>query len=222
MSPKESQTDVLIVGAGPVGLSLAIMLAQMGINFRIIGNIVLSSVLTKIEKRTESTPYSRAFAIQSRTLEVFRQLGVLEATSTKGRIGNLGFQTFYRGKPLFDVNLPPSSSSCPYLVGLEQSETELILSTRLSEFGVEVEKGTALESFVFSEGRGEAESALVSNLETQEKQIISFKYVVGCDGGHSVSRKLAGIPFSGEKVNIGLALCDATVETDLGSNRFGK
>ncbi|KAJ9081385.1 hypothetical protein DSO57_1015092 [Entomophthora muscae] len=198
MSIKESRTDVLIVGAGPVGLSLAIMLAQMKHLFACIYDLNLG------RKR------------------FFRQLGVLEAITQKGRTANIGFGAFYQGEHLYDVSLPLSNSSCPYYVGLEQSETELILTARLKELGVEIEKGIVLESFVFKKDQQVAESALVSSVEDKEKERISFIYVVGCDGGHSLTRNLAGISFSGENVNIGLTLCDVVVKTNLKKIPSGK
>ncbi|KAI0244095.1 hypothetical protein L0F63_002088 [Massospora cicadina] len=125
-----------------------------------------------IDKRTEATFYSRAFIIHSRTQEIFQQLGVLNTISSKGRVDTLRVQLYYNGKALSEFGFPPSESSCPYTVGLVQSETEKVLLERLAELGFEVEKGIELRSLNFNNGQVEAKSALVSSLADGAQETI--------------------------------------------------
>lgn len=178
-------TDTIIVGAGPTGLTLAIELARRSIAFRIIDSA--------------TTPFagSRGKGIQPRTLEVFHDLGVVE------RILNTGMPY-----PVMCVHLGPLSvrlgplggrhpatEAIPYpnLWLVPQNLAEAILRERLAELGGQVEFGTAFES-VAQEAR-----RVTVRLSTGES--LSAKYLVGCDGGHSAVRKAVGLELKGDALS---------------------
>ncbi|KAI9295863.1 FAD-binding monooxygenase [Neoconidiobolus thromboides FSU 785] len=204
----ESEVDVLIAGAGPVGLVMANLLARDNISFKII------------EKKTEIYPYSRAFAIHSRTQEIFDQLEVIDTIKKEGKSGPFYSHIYKNGEKIFELKLPLSHSPHPTVVGLIQSETERILAEKVIEVGHEVHNGVELEQLEWNDEKKVFESAIVKHLKDSKKERIKFKYVIGCDGARSVVRKIANIKFTGESVNIQLTCIDAMVNTDFTQEPF--
>ncbi|MDT7803080.1 MAG: hypothetical protein QOI78_6513 [Actinomycetota bacterium] len=174
-------TTVLIAGAGPTGLTLGIELARRDVAVRII------------DKAETYFMGSRGDGLQPRTLEVFEDLGVLDAVLAAGAAPvpmkiHLGGEVVGE-RTMFDpVEATPSK---PYPTGwfLGQSQTEGILRGRLAEFGVRVELATALTGF---EQDDEGVTATLSTGET-----VRAAYLVGADGGKSFVRKALGIAFEG-------------------------
>ncbi|MEV0292326.1 FAD-dependent monooxygenase [Nocardia sp. NPDC050710] len=179
------ETDqVLIVGAGPTGLTLAIDLARQGIPVRII------------DKADEFFAGSRGDGIQPRTLEVFDDLGVLDAihaASTQTPVMRAYFGgEFVAERRMAEPVEPTPAIPYPNLRVLGQSRTEAILRDRLAEFGVRVELGTALAAF--EQDATGVTATLVDNAGTET---VRAAYLVGADGGRSTVRKTLGIPFEG-------------------------
>jgi 2-polyprenyl-6-methoxyphenol hydroxylase-like FAD-dependent oxidoreductase len=179
-------TNVLIVGAGPTGLMLACELARRGVSFRLI------------EAAPGPQPGSRGKGIQPRTLEVFGELGIVDRVIANGQLampirstGPDGQVTVGGGEPEGLRDRP----DIPYPTSLITPEwrIEEALRLRLAEFGGVVEFDTALSSF---EQSGESVSAVIVRGDVAETVVASW--LVGCDGGHSVVRKQAGIAFVGE------------------------
>jgi 2-polyprenyl-6-methoxyphenol hydroxylase-like FAD-dependent oxidoreductase len=179
------ETGILIVGAGPTGLTLALDLARRGISFRLV--------------EAAATPFagSRGKGIQPRTLEIFDDLGVIDAILAAGalypkfrahvgpfslRIGSLG-------------SSKPPSVSVPYpnLWMVPQARTEAILRERLCELGGQVEFGRALVTFT------QDDHGVDATLSTGET--VRANFMVGCDGGHSTVRKVLGVTFEGEAID---------------------
>ncbi len=189
--------DVLVVGAGPTGLSLAAQLAAFGVAPRII------------DRGHDRVHESRALAIQPRTLEVLAGLGVTGEMVAHGN-PSVQLRMHVRGRelavPLFDLGL--DDTAYPFLLFLSQAETERILQERLSEAGVEVERGVELVDLV------DAPDAFAATLRHRggREEIVSARYVVGCDGGHSTVRRAAGIAFTGSSYPQTFVLAD--VEAD--------
>jgi 2-polyprenyl-6-methoxyphenol hydroxylase-like FAD-dependent oxidoreductase len=172
---------VLIAGAGPTGLTLAIELARRDLPVRVI------------DKADEFFQGSRGDGLQPRTLEVFEDLGVLEEVLAQG-IPAPVLKIFIGGKPAGERRmgeLVDPTPDRPYPNGymLGQSRTEAILRKRLEDFGVTVELSTALVGFTQYDDRVVAE---LSSGETVEAD-----YLVGADGGKSIVRKQLGIAFEG-------------------------
>ncbi|MBF6414443.1 FAD-dependent monooxygenase [Nocardia cyriacigeorgica] len=175
---------VLIAGAGPTGLTLAIDLARRGIPVRLI------------DRAEQFSAGSRGDGIQPRTLEVFDDLGVLDAIHAAGAPAPV-MRAYLDGEFVGERRMSEPAEptpAIPYPNGwmLGQSRTEAILRERLAEFGVGVELGTALESF---DQDGDGVTALVSRHGTRET--VRAAYLVGADGGASTVRKRLGIAFEG-------------------------
>jgi len=179
MSPQ-----VLIAGSGPTGLTLAIDLARRGVGVRIV------------ERATEFFAGSRGDGIQPRTLEVFEDLGVLDAVHAAGapqalmRIhidGNLVTE-----RRMSDPREPTPAVPYPNPWVLGQSDTETILRKRLAGLGVEVQLSTALVTF------SQDADGVIATLEGPGgTEMVRADYLVGADGGRSTVRKTLGIAFEG-------------------------
>lgn len=173
--------DVIIVGAGPTGLTLGIDLARRGLDVRVV------------DKATEFFAGSRGDGLQPRTLEVFEDLGVLERVFEQGR--SLPTMRVYLDGAFVTerrmAELLQATPDVPYPNAwvLGQSQTEAILRDRLAEFGVRVELGTELVGF------DQDSAGVIAHLSTGET--VRASYLVGADGGRSTVRKTLGIAFKG-------------------------
>lgn len=178
-------THVLIAGAGPTGLTLAIELARRGIRFRIV------------DAARGPSQSSRGKGVQPRTLEVFEDLGVLAAVQASGGLYppfrvHVGPFSFPAGR-INRVLAPSSSVPFPNLWLLPQWRTEEILRARLEQFPHRVEFGTTLTTFEQDSGGVTATIATVAGTER-----VHADYLIGCDGGHSRVRKSLGVRFEEE------------------------
>ncbi|MEV0335409.1 FAD-dependent monooxygenase [Nocardia sp. NPDC050717] len=176
--------QVLVAGAGPTGLTLAIDLLRRGIGVRVIDRA--------------ASPFhgSRGDGIQPRTLEVFDDLGVLEAVFAAGRdlpVMRAYFAGEFAGERRMADPVAPTPA-VPYPNGwvLGQSDTEAILRARLTALGGRVEFGTALVD-VTQDDIGV--TAVLARGES--RQTVRASYLVGADGGASTVRKRLGIAFEG-------------------------
>ncbi|HJT69508.1 MAG TPA: FAD-dependent monooxygenase [Terriglobales bacterium] len=179
------ESNVLIVGAGPTGLTLAIELARRSIGFRLID--------------AAKAPFdgSRGKGVQPRTLEIFRDLGILEKILNTGmpypglrvHLGPLAL----RLGPLGGRHQATEAIPYPNLWLVPQNRTEAILRERLAELGGQVEFGTAFETVEQDEQWATVRLSTGESLRT--------KYLVGCDGGHSGVRKTTGLALKGEKLS---------------------
>ncbi|HEY2665107.1 MAG TPA: FAD-dependent monooxygenase [Candidatus Binataceae bacterium] len=174
-------TPILIAGAGPTGLTLALDLARRGISFRLI--------------EAAATPFegSRGKGIQPRTLEIFDDLGVIDAILAAGAVypkfrTHLGSFSLRAGS-LASFKQPTESVPYPNLWMVSQARTEAILRERLRALGGEVEFGKALGTFK------QNEHEVCATLSTGET--VRADFLVGADGGHSMVRKALGLRFEG-------------------------
>ncbi len=177
------KTDVVIVGAGPTGLSLACQFIRYGVDFVIV------------EKNEGVTPYSKAIGVQARTLEIYEQLGLAERATTEGAITGK-VRMLEGGEVLGEVNLSnigEGLSAYPYMLLLEQSKNERLLYEYLQSHGQEVLWKTELEGFSQTETNVTAQVKNASGAS----QIIEAKYLVGCDGPKSPVRHALGLSFEG-------------------------
>ena len=130
-------TDVLIVGAGPTGLVLALWLTRLGVRVRIV------------DKTAEPGTTSRALAVQARTLELYRQIGLADAVVARGR-KMTAINLWTAGKQVAHVvfgDMGADLSPFPYALIYPQDEHERLLIDRLAEAGVKVERQTELVAF---------------------------------------------------------------------------
>ncbi|MFJ3217513.1 FAD-dependent oxidoreductase [Kitasatospora sp. NPDC086801] len=183
-------TDVLVVGAGPVGLTLAVGLARAGVDCRII----------------ERDPAFRdrgvrGKGINPRTLEVFDDLGVAGEILARGDL-NLRIHSYQGSRLVQEVDPAPANAPTPDrpyrgLLMLAQHHTEAVLRDRLADYGVTVELDTELLDYA-QDGDGALATVRRGEHAGAAPERIAARYLVGCDGGRSTVRKLAGIPFLGE------------------------
>jgi 2-polyprenyl-6-methoxyphenol hydroxylase-like FAD-dependent oxidoreductase len=132
---------------------------------------------------------SRALAIQPRTLEVLAGLGVTDELIASGSRA-VQLRMHVPGRvltvPMFDLGL--DDSAYPFLLFLSQAETERVLGEHVAAAGVPVERGVELT------GLSNAAGAAPATLRHRgREEVVSARYVAGCDGGHSTVRCLAGI-----------------------------
>ncbi|KAI1820864.1 FAD binding domain-containing protein [Xylaria intraflava] len=204
-SKMQTHTDVLIIGAGPTGLSMALELAIQGISFRIIN------------KDPERSTLSRALAIQPRTLEILnrhhRTSNVEELIATGMR--SLKSSICVSGNKLADIDinaLQSPGTKFRHIVFVPQHETESWLETILAKYGVQVEMGVEAKSITQDT---DGVSVAVSTKDGAEEEIRA-KFVVGADGAHSVVRHAAkNLTFDGDAYPQEFALADAYMETQL-------
>ena len=128
MSTTPQNPDVVIVGAGPVGLVAACELARRGVTFRII------------DKRAEPTDESRAIAIHSRSLDMFDRMGIVDDLVATG-VKSTSMRMLSSGNQLFQVTFGGVDSAFPFSLLTAQTETERVLTERLEQLGVTVDRG---------------------------------------------------------------------------------
>ncbi|VTP63554.1 Pentachlorophenol 4-monooxygenase [Serratia rubidaea] len=129
--PHAEHPQVLIVGAGPVGLTLAILLKQYGVPLRII------------EKNAGPSTSTKAMAIHSRTLEVFRELGIADRAVAQG-FAIKAFSIQANQRRIINYNFSLLEAAWPMLLSLPQPDAEKLMLQRLEALGVNVEWNTTL------------------------------------------------------------------------------
>lgn len=188
--------DVLIVGAGPTGLMLGILLKRMGLTFRII------------DQNDGPAKESRALGIQARTLELFHSIGIVDEFLKKGMKAR-GAKIHLNGKEKVSLNIEDmerADTLFPYLFLLSQHDTEEILLRNLKQ---EVERETKLKSFVDFGDHVECELEGDFGFD-----VTRARYLCGCDGAHSMVRKKLGIEFKGDSYESQFIMADTKVEWD--------
>ena len=183
MQTSSTNTDVLIAGAGPTGLVLALWLTRCGVRVRII------------DKTPEPATTSRAIAVQARTLELYRQIGLADDVVDRGRRAsavNLWVSGRRVARAVFG-DMGAGISPYPYALIFSQDEHERLLIARLSEIGVEIERRTELVDFEVEGDR------VLARLKGRDGAVTrcAAAYLAGCDGAHSVVRETLNIGFTG-------------------------
>ncbi len=186
--------DVLIVGAGPVGLFLANECARRGLQYRII------------ETRSTQSEHSKALAIFPRTLEIFDMAGVSDPFLEKAnRVTWVTIVSHER--TLANMHFAPEETPYPFVAMVPQDVTENLLLEQLRRRGGDVEYETTFVSAT------EEDEAVKVTLERKGGRItLRARFVVGCDGAHSAVRHLLNLPFEGAEYEDSYILAD--VETN--------
>ncbi|WP_410586101.1 FAD-dependent oxidoreductase [Amycolatopsis sp. lyj-23] len=193
-------TTVLVVGAGPTGLTLAVELARSGVPFRLI------------DAEPGPRPGSRGKGVQPRTLEIFEDLGIAGRVLANGRQAMPMNSTAPDGRVTRGGAIPESLANrpdIPYAASLitPQWRVEEALRLRLEELGGFVEFGTTLVGFTQT-GDGVTAEVVTDGTATT----VAARWLVGADGGHSVVRKQTGVAFDGEtREDVRMVLADLPV-----------
>lgn len=190
-----SDSPLLIVGAGPTGLSLALFLNNLGLSCRII------------EKNKRVNSLSRALCIQPRTLEIFEMLGIEEKFLSSGHKVH-GVQLWTDGRCAAKVSYREIPTSYPYLLVIPQSEIEQILEAELKKRKIKVERGKELISLHAS---GDRPIAVIQ--EDDEQEELQPPFIIGCDGAHSTVRHQCGFSFDGKQYPETFSLGDVHVQS---------
>lgn len=193
----EPGCEVLIVGAGPTGLSAAIALAHRGVRCRLI------------DAAEAPNPHSRALIVHARTLELLGFWGIASTLIRRGS-PSLRLETWVAKKPAVQVNIPDlgiTDSPYPLLLSVSQAETEAVLAAHARRLGVVASRPCRLVGFTQDPEGVSAEVQSPSGSET-----VRCRYLVGADGAHSVVRKVLGLSFEGGRYAQDFVVADVEVE----------
>lgn len=187
--------DVLVVGAGPTGMTLAIQLLSRGVSTRLI------------DQDPGVPKLSRAIGIQPRTMETLDMMGLADRLLT---IGHRSLRTglYVGGRRRAGIDLTYADSEYAFILHLPQNRTEEVLRSRLADLGGKVESGVELLGFVQD---ADAVKAILKDAEGREVQV-SASYLVGCDGSHSAVRHVLGVPFEGQPYPFDWLLADTELD----------
>ena len=177
-----TDTDVLIAGAGPTGLVLALWLQRLGVRVRIV------------DKAAEPGTTSRALVVHARTLELYHQIGIAEAVAAQS-LRFVAINLWVRGSKrarVFLGDMGAGVSPYPYILIFPQDQHERFLIERLREQGVEIDRPTELAGF---EERGNRVAVKLKRADGSD-ETCEAAFLAGCDGAHSAVRDAlhAGFP----------------------------
>ncbi|MEO3405131.1 FAD-dependent monooxygenase [Mucilaginibacter sp. CAU 1740] len=202
MTITQQHTDVVIVGAGPSGLMMAAQLLRYGVQPLII------------DSRHGPTSHSKALAVQARSLEIYRQMGIVDKVLTEGKQAD-GAKFNQEGNEVAELtlaNVGEGQTPYPFIQMYPQSKNERLLLDFLTFNCCPVYWDTSLVSL--RQNKNEV------NLQLQnggEPQNITCKWLIGADGAHSTVRKQFGIPFNGDTYPHQFYLADIKIGNKLGN-----
>lgn len=189
-----SHTDVLVVGAGPVGLAVGVALAGNGVD------------VTVVDRQAEGANTSRAAVIHARTLEVLERVGVAERLTGLG-IHATRFTIKDRDRTLMPVRFDRLPTRYAYTLMVPQNVTEQVLLDRLVEVGGHVHRPYA------AVGLNQDQDGVEVTMDSGD--VVRARYVVAADGMHSTVRDLAGLGYQGEDLPLSFSLADVHIEGGL-------
>jgi 2-polyprenyl-6-methoxyphenol hydroxylase-like FAD-dependent oxidoreductase len=194
---------VLVVGAGPTGLTLAIELARRGIETQII------------DASAELHGDTRALGVQPRTLELFEKIGIAAAAVDRG-LPVAAFSVFSENKQIVHVDMSNIDTPFPFTLMLPQHQTESLLAARLADFGVEVQRSVELRSLT------QHPDSVEATLRHADGAVESIEaaWLVGCDGARSTVRSQLGVPFAGTAFEENFAVADLRMDWSLPHDQF--
>jgi len=194
-----TMTDVLIVGAGPTGLTLGAVLTKRGV------------AATVVDAQPAGENTSRACAVASRTLEVLERIDVSQQLVAQG-LHNPRFSMRDRDRVLIPIDFSSLPTSYPYTLTISQADTERVLLDRLTQLGGEVVRPRTLT------GLTQDDESVVATFDNGDP--ITARYVVGADGMHSAVRAQAHIGFRGHEYPESFALADVRLRGSAPANEI--
>jgi 2-polyprenyl-6-methoxyphenol hydroxylase-like FAD-dependent oxidoreductase len=188
-------SSILIIGAGPTGMTAAIELKRAGFDVRII------------DKSDQMAQHSQALVVQARTLEQFQRYGIADEAIARGRKLH-GAQFFSDGKQILSVDFDELASRYPFALFLPQSETEAVLNAHMEQLGVKTERRVELESLI----QDDRSVRVALRHPDGNREELRVRWVLGCDGAHSSVREKTGTPFEGGGVGLSFFLGDLVLD----------
>jgi 2-polyprenyl-6-methoxyphenol hydroxylase-like FAD-dependent oxidoreductase len=191
------ELDVLVVGAGPTGLSLALDLHRWGLRCRVV------------DKEIEPPPWSKAQLVHARTLEIFESLGVAGDVRPCGKpLHGFNFYEAPSLKRIAHVTFGSVDSQAGAFLSISQRDTELCLAKAYARAGGKIERPVRLESFT------QDENGVTAKLVHPDGRIeeVRAAYIVGCDGAHSTVRDAIGLAFEGSTYEQRLIQADVRID----------
>ena len=198
MKTLPASTDVVIVGAGPTGLSLACVLAAEGISFVLVDQLA------------EGANTSRAAVVHARTLEVLEELKVTDRLRAEGHVVPR-FTLRDRDRVLATIDFDQLRTRYPYTLMVPQNVTEAILLGRLRELGTDVYRPYAANEL----GQDANGVSVTVATDGRHSQTVRARYLVGADGMHSRVRERAAIGFTGVRYEQSFMLADVRMSWPL-------
>jgi 2-polyprenyl-6-methoxyphenol hydroxylase-like FAD-dependent oxidoreductase len=191
------KTEVLIVGAGPVGLTMGIELARYGVQVRII------------DQSAEPSDKSKALVVWSRPLELLERAGVSADLIEAGyKVSAVKISAGTKNIASLAFDTLEARTKYPYALMIPQNETERVLGQHLKALGVTVERSATLMGFVDS---GDKVVSTIRHSDGKEESVESG-WIIGSDGAHSLVRHQLGMEFLGETSPINWILADIHLE----------
>ena len=186
--------SVLVVGAGPVGLTMAAELARYRVPVRII------------DQAPAPTDKSKALGVWSRTLELLDRAGCAEAFVSAGLKSSAA--TIRSGSErIAHIRFDSVASPFQFLLMLPQSETERLMGERVRSLGITIERSVELTGF---DDLGQGVSCAIRHADGRE-ETIEASWLIGCDGAHSLVRHKLGMAFEGDTLATNFILADVHV-----------
>lgn len=201
--PPTSETDILIIGGGPTGLTLACALALRGIRFIII------------DRNPLPAQQSRAAAVHARTLEMLEPIGIVDAMHDNGLPIAIG-EVRSRAKVLTTISLSGLPTKYSSILMIPQDRTERILNDRLAQLGHGVHRPYEFKSMA-RDARG-----ITATLRDAHNALstVRARYIIGCDGFRSGVRQAAGIAYPGFTYKHSFVLADITTPDRIPRDRL--
>lgn len=191
--------DVLVVGAGPTGLALALQAVAHGARVRVV------------EQRPDAFRPSKALIVHPRTLEVLRPLGVTGALLARGDTDPaVDLHLGHRVLRVALAELPLPGTAFPHLLLVRQADVEAVLARALADRGVAVERGTT-----FTGGASASDLAVATLERGGAREEVVTRFLVGGDGAASAVRRAAGLGFAGRAYHQDVVLADVELDGDL-------
>jgi 2-polyprenyl-6-methoxyphenol hydroxylase-like FAD-dependent oxidoreductase len=196
--PSSSETDVLVVGTGPTGLTIAAELAAQDIGCRII------------DKTPTRSEQSRALVVQARSLELLQKMGIADELVARGR-RTIKATPFVEGRLAANFefgDIGVDDTPYPFMLLVSQAETERVLEEHLESLGGKIERPVELLTFAQD---AEGVSARLSH-EDGRQETVQAHYVVGADGAHSAVRHTLELSFEGDAYSQDFVLADTEID----------
>jgi 2-polyprenyl-6-methoxyphenol hydroxylase-like FAD-dependent oxidoreductase len=191
------KVDALIVGAGPVGLTMAAELKRYGMSIRVV------------DKDSGRTDKSKAIVVWARTLELLDRTGA----GVTQRFIDSGLKAAYtnifaNGERIAHVDLSSVDTPYKFVLLIQQSETERLLEEHLADLGSRVERQVELKTF---EQSPDIVTCTLAHADGTEEKI-EASWLIGCDGAHSTVRHQLGMSFEGSTMLTDFILADLHID----------